>query len=74
MYLRTCFGSIEVDIELEDAWRDGYVAYALKRAMGRLLFMQQYEGLPGSDEYMEAYGALECVFHDPLDISEKTKR
>ena len=74
MYLRTCFGSIEVDIELEDAWRDGYVAYALNKGIGILILMQQLEGLTRSYRYREAYGSIECVFYDPLDLSEKMKR
>lgn len=73
LYLRTCFGSIDVDVQVEDAWRDSYVANSLNRAMGRLLLMQQSERLTGSDEYREAYEALDCVFRDTLDLSEKTK-
>ena len=74
LYLRTYFSSIEVNVQLEDAWRDGYVAYALNRAMRRLILLQQSEGLTGSDEYREAYGDLECVFCDQLDIYQKMKR
>ena len=39
LYLRPWFVFIETNVQLEDAWMDGYVAYALNRAMGRMLLM-----------------------------------
>ena len=60
--VRTCFGSIEADVQLEDAWSESYVAYALNRSMGRLLLMQQSKVLIGRKEYQETYKALKSVF------------
>ena len=74
IFLRTFLGSIDAYVQFEDAQRDGHVAYDLNRAMGRLMLMQQLEGLTRRDRYREAYGAIECVFCDPLDPSKKTKR
>lgn len=72
--VRTCFGSTDAQVRVEDAWRDSYVAYALNRAMGRLLLMQQSEGLKESEEYKEAYKALNSVSgHGTFDISLETK-
>jgi GTP-binding protein EngB required for normal cell division len=72
--VRTCFGSTDAQVRVEDAWRDSYVAYALNRAMGRLLLMQQSEGLKESEECKKAYTVLKSVFeHGTFDISLETK-
>lgn len=65
--LRTCFGSANTDLHVEDSWRDGYVASALARGMGRLLLMQQSEVPQISDLYREAFETLERGFPGSLD-------
>lgn len=73
--IRTCFGSIEADVQIEDAWKNSCVAYALNRAMGRLLLMQQSKVLTESKEYKEAYEALNIAFKPrSFGISVETKR
>lgn len=64
--LRTCFGSENTVLYVEDSWKDGYVASALARGMGRLLLMQQLEVPQISDLYREAFETLERGFSGPL--------
>lgn len=64
--LRTCFGSTHKDVHVEDSWKDGYVASALARVMGKLLLMQQSEVLSTSDRYKKAFKTLERGFPDTL--------